>query len=152
MSYPDPNDLSKGYVPAPTGYLVSVSVLPNGTLVVRETLPPADAETVRIEETPLTPELADALIGFDPREYVSSPVRRNQYVQVFAPKETPVPSDAKADEVRTAPQLLAEGGKFYRMGHDAYCDTPLEVWRLDPERGGYVRVPEPGEGKEGGDA
>jgi hypothetical protein len=34
------------------------------------------------------------------------------------------------------------GGRFYTLGKDSWCDTPLDSWKLVPEKGGYVRQDE----------
>jgi hypothetical protein len=47
------------------------------------------------------------------------------------------------EEVKQWHELLAEGGRFYSTGGEAWCDTALDSWKLVPERGGYVRQREP---------
>lgn len=50
--------------------------------------------------------------------------------------ETRKPDDV---DVKPIEELLAQGGKFYSIADQAWCDLPESSWKLVPERGGYVR-------------
>jgi hypothetical protein len=44
------------------------------------------------------------------------------------------------EDVKQVEELIAIGGKFFVHGGESYCDTPLDSWKLDPAKGGYVRL------------
>lgn len=45
-----------------------------------------------------------------------------------------------SEVVKQPEELMTEGGKFYEMDGESWCDTPLDSWKLVPEKGGYVRL------------
>lgn len=50
------------------------------------------------------------------------------------------------EDVKQPEELMAEGGEFYDLGGEAWCDTPLDSWRLVPGKG-YVRRRDGDEGE-----
>lgn len=47
-------------------------------------------------------------------------------------------SDDSVEVVKQPEELLAEGGIFYTIGEESWCDLPTESWVLVPGKG-YVR-------------
>lgn len=44
----------------------------------------------------------------------------------------------EGQEVKTIEELLAMGGKFYKLGEESWCDTTINSWKLVPMKG-YVK-------------
>ena len=51
---------------------------------------------------------------------------------------SPSPREPMTDSPKTLEELLALGGRFYEMQGEAWCDTPLDSWKLVPGVG-WVR-------------
>ncbi len=56
-----------------------------------------------------------------------------------------------ADEVvKDTADLVGMGGRFYEIGGEALCDTPLDTWRLVPGKG-WVKYDDRAEQELGGE-